>query len=194
MAFIDALNSLAVARDPAWTLLCRDRDSDLTASEEPFLCFQRRAFGDVLLVPEHEVDEMAEGVPGSSRGSPRVPPMDIKILGSAQRRLHGAILQHGSLLLEKSPYAPELTGWYDHLAARIPVERLTAAVSERLSKRFECPLSDAEFPQQLDSKAEQVANEKYGSLKWTNRRQAADDGGPKYKIERLSYAWANSHR
>jgi lipoate-protein ligase A len=57
-------------------------------TEQPFLCFQRRARGDVLL--------------GES-----------KICGSAQRRRRRAILQHGSLLLARSPQAPELPGIAD---------------------------------------------------------------------------------
>lgn len=56
--------------------------------DEPFLCFQRRAAGDVVL-----------------RGS--------KIIGSAQRRRHGAVLQHGSVLFARSNFAPELPGLFD---------------------------------------------------------------------------------
>ncbi len=51
-------------------------------AEGPLLCFDRRAVGDVVL-------PVADGRFGS----------DSKILGSAQRRLRGAVLQHGSLLL-----------------------------------------------------------------------------------------------
>lgn len=51
--------------------------------EERLLCFDRRARGDVV------VDGGAAGDDGH------------KILGSAQRRLRGAVLQHGSLLLRK---------------------------------------------------------------------------------------------
>lgn len=36
-----------------------------------------------------------------------------KVLGSAQRRRRGAVLQHGSLLLERSPVAPEYPGLLD---------------------------------------------------------------------------------
>lgn len=50
-----------------------------------FLCFERRTAGDVL-VEQH------------------------KVMGSAQRRQRQALLQHGSLLLATSPYAPQLTG------------------------------------------------------------------------------------
>jgi lipoate-protein ligase A len=36
-----------------------------------------------------------------------------KILGSAQRRRKGAILQHGSLLLRRSPWTPQHPGLQD---------------------------------------------------------------------------------
>src|SRR5690606_18263998 len=57
-----------------------------------------------------------------------------KVLGSAQRRRRGAVLQHGSLLLERSPLAPEYPGIADLsgvAASAIDVSRLadvTAAV------------------------------------------------------------------
>lgn len=50
---------------------------------EPFFCFDRRAAGDVV-VPV-----------GGGR--------DVKVMGSAQRRLEGVVLQHGSLLLQGNP-------------------------------------------------------------------------------------------
>lgn len=55
---------------------------------EPYLCFQRRASGD-LLVEGH------------------------KVCGSAQRRHQRSFLQHGSLLLSHSSAAPELPGICD---------------------------------------------------------------------------------
>ncbi len=50
-----------------------------------FLCFERRSLGDVVV--------------GES-----------KVMGSAQRRYKGAVLQHGSLLLRRSQHAPTLRG------------------------------------------------------------------------------------
>ena len=61
---------------------------------EAFLCFARRADGDVVMPPA---------------GRPARPD-DPKILGSAQRRLSGAVVQHGSLLLRASPAAGGLVG------------------------------------------------------------------------------------
>ncbi len=73
----------------------------------------------------------------------------VKIVGSAQRRRAGAVLQHGSLLLARSNRTPELPGvcdvadcsaepiaWSDMLTEQIPValglRRLAVAVPEEL--------------------------------------------------------------
>ncbi len=56
-----------------------------TAGEEPFLCFLRSDPRDVVI--------------GSH-----------KVIGSAQRRRRGSILQHGSILLRTSPLTPEVPG------------------------------------------------------------------------------------
>jgi lipoate-protein ligase A len=58
------------------------RHAGRAAAAEPFFCFSRRAVGDVVATPP--------GCPASDD--------DPKVLGSAQRRLPAAILQHGSLL------------------------------------------------------------------------------------------------
>ncbi|HVJ85880.1 MAG TPA: hypothetical protein VM452_09570 [Caulifigura sp.] len=65
----------------------RVRGEKLT-EPEPFLCFGRGDPRDIVLA-------------------------GYKIVGSAQRRRKGAILQHGALLLERSPYAPEFPGLFD---------------------------------------------------------------------------------
>lgn len=67
-----------------------------------FLCFQRRADGDVV----------------AWDGDPEIqkPPFEVagnKLLGSAQRKQKNALLQHGSLLIKRSDAAPELPGLMD---------------------------------------------------------------------------------
>ena len=61
------------------------RSSTLHRDSEPFLCFQRRTEEDLIV-------------------------SGYKILGSAQRRGTNGVIQHGSLLLEASPLAPQLPG------------------------------------------------------------------------------------
>lgn len=47
-----------------------------------------------------------------------------KVLGSAQRRRHGAVLQHGSLLLRASEFAPEFPGLTDLFMINLNEESL----------------------------------------------------------------------
>ncbi|MBM3971431.1 MAG: lipoate--protein ligase family protein [Planctomycetes bacterium] len=68
-----------------WGVQVTVRGSTSAPRKEPFLCFLREA-GPDLVVRGH------------------------KILGSAQRRRRGAVLQHGSFLLRASEYTPNLFG------------------------------------------------------------------------------------
>jgi lipoate-protein ligase A len=67
---------------------------DSSRNHEPFLCFQRASPGDILVA-------------------------GWKIGGSAQRRHRGAILQHGSILLQRSKFAPEVPGLHDLASSRL---------------------------------------------------------------------------
>lgn len=87
----------------------------VSVAREPFLCFQRRTAGDVIFNNQ-------------------------KIAGSAQRRRRGAVLQHGSILLAASRYAPELPGLLElgclHIETGDLAERLRTALSIRLKFDF----------------------------------------------------------
>ena len=71
-----------------WGVPVSVRGRTLDRPQEPFLCFLREAAPD-LVVNGH------------------------KVLGSAQRRRRRAVLQHGSLLLRASEFAPNLLGLCD---------------------------------------------------------------------------------
>jgi lipoate-protein ligase A len=112
---------------------------------EPFLCFERRAVGDVVL----------DG---------------FKICGSAQRRRRGAILQHGSVLLARSPAAPELPGIAELASRAVTAAELRDAWLGQWRSAL-CPLR----PREPLSPTEQTAtkrhiDDKYGSETWTKRR------------------------
>jgi len=168
-AFIAAIEPALAAAHPGWTLHRREGKSELSPNDEPFLCFQRQARGDVVLVAKNALGDAAFH-------AAREPRSDWKILGSAQRRHRGAILQHGSLLLEKSSAAPELPGLRDVAASESDLPQLVAprqlaiAVSGPLAAALEMCLRNCQFPSELESIAEEIANRKYGHGSWTNRR------------------------
>lgn len=114
-------------------------------SSSSFLCFQRRAPGDVIVNRR-------------------------KIMGSAQRRAKGALLQHGSLLLGRSDAAPELPGLRDIMDLRLsPAEIISQWVvllGQRISASFR---EDTLAAEELD-RIKCFAAEKYGHQTWTLRR------------------------
>lgn len=112
---------------------------------EPFLCFERRAVGDVVL----------DG---------------FKICGSAQRRRRGAILQHGSILLARSPAAPELPGIAELSGKVVAGAELRSSLIEGWRRTFG-PLSDfVGFNDMERAAVERHIAEKYGTDAWTKRR------------------------
>jgi len=143
---------------PKWQLRLHDRQSRLESSQEPFLCFQRRARGDLLLVV---VDNSAETAPVLAAH---------KILGSAQRRHRGAILQHGSLLVAKSDAAPELPGWDDLTGDSLSLEPLVSDLACRLSGLFSGEVRQSEMPTAILETAREIEEIRYSSRSWTLRR------------------------
>lgn len=124
------------------TLLCH---RDVVVEAEPFLCFQRRAAGDVLL--------------GGS-----------KIAGSAQRRRRGALLQHGSLLLKRSPSAPELSGIADKTQTLPPPDILIENWSARIAHSLKINLQKREATEPERRLAKSLQAEKYANPQWTKKR------------------------
>jgi lipoate-protein ligase A len=118
-----------------------------SAPDGPLLCFDRRAVGDVVV-----------GV--------------HKVMGSAQRRLSGSILQHGSLLMRKCdqagplytrPGLSELSDGGDLALAERWMHRLAASLGLELRR---------EGPFVCDHRLEQVAKraERFRSASWVERR------------------------
>jgi lipoate-protein ligase A len=122
------------------------RNCDSIAPDpQPFLCFVRRARGDVLAGP-------------------------IKICGSAQRRRRGAILQHGSLLLARSPAAPELPGLLEHSGRRFQPGELTTGWGRGIAQRLQLALDQQQISLAEQAAARKLDTEKYTQPHWTERR------------------------
>lgn len=119
----------------------RLRGTDLKDGPEPFLCFRR---GDK--------NDLVHGT--------------IKIAGSAQRRRRGAVLQHGSLILQSSQHAPEILG-IQNLAPDCSLssdfrEQIGVAISRQLSDSIE-PGSLTPTEQQ---RIQELVENRYSHLNW----------------------------
>ena len=113
--------------------------------QEPFLCFQRRCEGDVL------VDGM-------------------KIGGSAQRRHKTGLLQHGSVLLGRSPAAPELPGIEDLGKIRIDPSELAHRWARRIGGRIGVDLAVTTPTEEEFLLARSFQQEKFLCDPWNRRR------------------------
>ena len=149
----EVLAGFAVSSAPYREIASRKRNASNKSTvtglremlSEPFLCFQRRT----------EEDLICSG---------------YKVLGSAQRRVRGGVLQHGSLLLSVSRFASVLPGIQEltnrTIDARVLADRLCKKVGAELGVEWETgQLSERELRQ-----AESISRQRYGDESWTHRR------------------------
>lgn len=142
----DAVHDGLVAVLADWQILA-ERAAGVTpgASGAPFLCFQRCAPGDVVVA-------------------------GYKVAGSAQRRRRQAVLQHGSLLLARSPAAPELPGLLELAGRDLDPLQTANAWGQQIARRIGASLETGQF---AAAERELVKGECFGrfdSGAWTNRR------------------------
>ena len=128
-------------------------------TEQDFYCFNRRAFGD--LVVEHASAASSHG--------------NHKILGSAQRRLSGVVLQHGSLLLHRNPHIQGVgshPGLGDVLSAGSgSVNDVVDGWLQRLADRLHAELIAETGPSDAKENKDIVTRtERYESAAWLQRR------------------------
>lgn len=88
---------------------------DAAFAEKPFLCFGRGDERDIVIG-------------------------DDKIVGSAQRRRQGAVLQHGSLLLRQSSHAAEFPGIQELTGVDLEESQLASELKESISERLNLEL------------------------------------------------------
>jgi lipoate-protein ligase A len=115
------------------------------ADPAPFLCFQRYVSGDVI-VGNH------------------------KVAGSAQRRWRGAVLQHGSVLIERSPAAPELPGLGDLVQTPGSIDKLLICWQSLLPAALADRYDRGKLTNDERSRAGEIASSKYSQSAWMHRR------------------------
>ena len=140
--FVGALTGRGI---PAQMYDRQDGQERPAASAEPFLCFQRRSPGDLVV--------------GAN-----------KIVGSAQRRRGMAVLQLGSFLLRRSPAAPELPGLEDLFPGILQPDHWQSILSAQLSQCLEFDLCHQALSEQELLEAKRLEREKYSSRPWQERR------------------------
>jgi len=109
------------------------------------LCFQQFTAGDILL-------------------------NSAKIVGSAQRRQRGALLQHGAILLAKSSHAPVLPGIQELSKKTLTIAEVVAAVSCEFAQQTGWELVAEDWGADERRRIEELVGDKYGRDRWNCKR------------------------
>lgn len=115
------------------------------AAVDPFLCFARRTDEDLICG-------------------------GYKILGSAQRRVRGALLQHGSLLLGVSHLASSLPGIEQLSGDRLSAEGLSVSIAASLSRRSGLHFTPGALADSERQDAIEIRRTHYANPDWTHKR------------------------
>ncbi|MFM8931575.1 MAG: biotin/lipoate A/B protein ligase family protein [Gemmataceae bacterium] len=126
---------------------CQPTKGKLRVAEAPegILCFLHPAAGDVL----------AGG---------------FKVVGSAQRRRLGGLLQHGSILLKAREHAPWLKGIQDVCGAKLEVETLARELGDEIPRALKLKHGLVDWSEDEISRAARLVHGRYESADWNQRR------------------------
>jgi lipoate-protein ligase A len=116
--------------------------------EQPFtgvLCFQHLTVGDLLIGP-------------------------AKVVGSAQRRQRGALIQHGGILLAASPYAPALPGIRELSGKSLTPEETCAGVVGEFAVQTGWELAEAAWSDGERRRMAELVQTKYTQDDWNRKR------------------------
>ena len=130
-----------------WGITARQADDQDVQrfGDGEFLCFQRRSTGDVVIA-------------------------DQKVAGSAQRRKSDKVLQHGSVLLNRSAFAPELPGINDITGADISASDLQTRWLSQLIRQTKLGTVEESFAPSECLEISEIAAKKFDSREWTAKR------------------------
>jgi lipoate-protein ligase A len=118
------------------------------STSEPFrgvLCFQHFTPGDLII-------EQA------------------KVVGSAQRKQRGALMQHGGILLARSPHAPVLPGIAELSGRSVAAAEVIEAVQMEFTLQTSWALYAGDWTETERRRKEELAATKYMTESWNRKR------------------------
>lgn len=94
----------------------------------------------------------------------------LKIVGSAQRKSRGAILQHGGILLSQSEYTPTLPGIRELSGEELSASVLKDRITEALFVQTGWQLLDERWSDSETRQIQEIRVRKYNSEAWNYKR------------------------
>ncbi len=148
--------------DPDESWLCRmhhtirDALKPLGITLRPVVCGEEKKLGPVLcFLHQTPADLLCDGA---------------KVVGSAQRKQKGALLQHGGVLLRRSAFTPELAGLHELAGVSLTAEQVAAAVTGRLAADTGWTLEPGDWTAEERLKRATLAVDVYRCSAWNSRR------------------------
>ena len=93
-----------------------------------------------------------------------------KVVGSAQRKQKGALLQHGTILLGRSPFAPELPGIFEQSGVNVTAETIVENFPSQFEVTTGWKLQPGDWTAQERENSERIRAEKYAYPDWNAKR------------------------
>lgn len=135
---------------------CAMRGEDASQPSEPFLCFVR---GD-----RHDIHCAGH-----------------KVVGSAQRRRKGAVLQHGSIILNRSPHANEIPGlcdlsrtFADRISTAGQVSRLQSSLGFAIGRSLGETAEAHELPEDASDRIAELEASRYSSTERKRKERRSE--------------------
>lgn len=119
--------------------------AELTGRHGDVLCFEQFTEGDILCGGK-------------------------KIVGSAQRKYHRALMQHGSILLAQSVHTPSLPGVWELTGVHLSVEQVSAAVEEEFGRATGWTIRRERWTAEERGAIARMVAQRYGAVEWNERR------------------------
>jgi lipoyl(octanoyl) transferase len=113
-------------------------------------------YGDALCFLHHTPGDLRIGV--------------NKVVGSAQRRQRGALLQHGAVLLAASPHTPALPGVAELCGRRLSALEVAGVVKECFVRQTGWALRADDWTDEQRRRIDDLAATKYSRPDWTDKR------------------------
>jgi lipoate-protein ligase A len=119
-------------------------------------CGEERKLGEVLCFLHHTPGDLIIG--------------DAKVAGSAQRKRTGALLQHGGILLARSPASPVLPGIAELNGKRLPAAEVELAVADQFTHDTGWRLEIDDWTEPERRRIEELVEIRYADPEWNCRR------------------------
>jgi lipoyl(octanoyl) transferase len=128
----------------------------LGAKAEPVVCGREQKLGEFLCFQHQTAGDLV------SLGS--------KIVGSAQRKSKGALLQHGGILLRQSEFTPELPALFEQTGLIAEPQELAQHITKELAQTEHFQMLPSDWSPEEQELRQQIETEKYCAVSWNEKR------------------------